>query len=68
MKNTLDNFSIKTVCVICGTPLNGFNLLKRGNDYYCESDFQRTSPEELRANEKTEREYNNYKKLFNSEC
>ena len=46
-----------TECCICHTPLSGVNLLRRGDLFYCEADFQRTSPEELIANANTERNY-----------
>ena len=43
---------IKTECAVCKTPLNGENLLKRGNRYYCQADYDRTSPEEKQENKR----------------
>lgn len=38
---------IKAECTVCGTPLNGVNLLRRGDKFYCPSDYEKTSPAEL---------------------
>lgn len=43
---------IKAECAECGTPLNGDNLLKRGNKYYCQSDYERLSPKEKIENKR----------------
>lgn len=43
---------IKAECTECGTPLNGDNLLKRGNKYYCQSDYERLSPKEKIENKR----------------
>jgi len=50
MKKIFDN--IRTVCFICGTPLNGKDLHERNNKYYCSADFERTSPEEKLENKR----------------
>ena len=55
---------IKAECAICGTPLNGINLLKRGNRYYCLSDFDKTSPEEKAENKKQFDKIDEYKRHF----
>ena len=57
---------IKTTCAECGTPLWGNNLNKRGDLYYCSADFERLSPEEKAENAKKVREYDDYKKMFDS--
>ena len=41
---------IKTECAVCVTPLNGVNLLRRGDKFYCPSYFEKTSPAELNEN------------------
>jgi hypothetical protein len=43
---------IKTECTVCGTPLNGVDLLRRGDKFYCPSDFDKTGPAELNENRK----------------
>ena len=53
MKNVFDK--IRTECVICGMPLNSDTLLRRGDKYYCQSDYEKTS-----VNEKLE---NHFQKL-----
>ena len=50
MKKIFDN--IRTVCFICGTPLNGKDLHIRNDKYYCSADFERTSPEEKLENKR----------------
>ena len=57
-------FKIKTTCAECGTPLQGINLNKRGELYYCAADFQRLSPQEKLVNERKERELDAYKSMF----
>ena len=47
---------IRTECAECGTPLNGTNLLKRGDKYYCQADYERLSPKEKIENKKTKDE------------
>jgi len=67
MNKLTDN--ILTECCICGTPLSGFNLNRRDGKYYCEPDFQRTSPEELAENERLKNEREQFGKVFNTdEC
>ena len=58
--------AIKAKCAECGTPLWGENLNKRGDLYYCPADFERLSPEEKAENAKKVREYDDYKKMFDS--
>lgn len=53
-----------TNCAICGTPLSGLNLYQRGELYYCASDFQRTSPEELAENAKLAQERLAFERIF----
>ena len=48
MKQVFDN--IKTTCAVCGTPLNGRNLLRIGSKYYCRSDYQKVSAGEKLEN------------------
>ena len=55
---------IKAECAVCGTPLNGTNLLKRGNRYYCPSDFDKTSPEEKTENKRILDRTKEYKRQF----
>jgi len=57
--------NVLTECAICGTPLSGINLYERGGLYYCVSDFQRTSPEELAENARLTLERNFFSKLYN---
>jgi len=64
MKQIFDK--TKAVCAECGTPLNGVDLFKRGDSYYCSADFQRTSPQEKAENRKIT-EANNYFKRFLSD-
>jgi hypothetical protein len=59
MKEIFNN--TKAQCFICNSPVDG--RYKRGDRYYCASDYERTSPEELIENDKQEREYQFYKKL-----
>lgn len=61
MKEIFDK--TKAVCDVCGTPVD--ERRKRGDKYYCQSDFDKTSAEEKIENAKTEQNYNDYKKLFN---
>ena len=58
---------IKTVCAECGTPLNGEDLLKRGDNYYCPSDYQRTSSREKAVNRKLIKESNFIKRILGSD-
>lgn len=62
MKNVFDN--IRAECAICGTPLNGDNLKRRGDKYFCESDYEKTSPAELLENKFQEQRKKNYDKIF----
>lgn len=55
---------IKAECAVCGTPLNGENLLRRGDKYYCQSDYEKTSPAERRENKRIKRKKANYDKIF----
>ena len=55
---------IKAECAECGTPLNGVDLLKRGDKYYCPSDYERLSLQEKAENEKIKNEYNFLKRMF----
>jgi hypothetical protein len=48
MKNVFDK--IRAVCYVCGTPLDGKELLRRGDKYYCESDYEKTSVREKLEN------------------
>ncbi len=60
----LDDISIKTTCAECGTALNGINLNRRGDEFYCPADFERLSPEENIENRELERELDIYKSMF----
>lgn len=53
---------VKTKCAVCETPVDG--RYKRGDLYYCASDYEKTSPEELRINVKTEKDYKDHLKLY----
>ena len=63
----MNEVDVKAFCAECGTPLWGVRLNKRGEDYYCSADFERLSPEEKRANERREKELEDYKKMFNDD-
>lgn len=52
-----------TKCCICNTPLSGENLLRRGDLFYCEVDFERTTAQEAIENAKIERELRIYKSI-----
>lgn len=62
MKQLFDK--IKAECAECGTPLNGTDLLKRGNKYYCSADYQRTSIQEKNENKRIIKEQEFIKKLY----
>lgn len=62
MRNVFNN--VKAKCCVCNSPLNGRNLLRRGNKYYCEVDFERTSQTELHNNWIQDKREENYKKIF----
>lgn len=55
---------IKVVCHTCGTPLNGVNLLKKGEYYFCPSDFEKESSQEKNENERINRNLRDIKKLY----
>ncbi len=46
-------------CAICKTPVDG--KYRRGDKFYCASDYEKTSPEEITANTEVEREYKRHK-------
>ena len=58
---------IKAKCAVCGTPLNGSDLLKRGGYYYCPSDYERTSPQERSANRAMARNSNYIKRVLSDD-
>ena len=62
MIKVFDN--IHAECEICGTPLWGENLLRRGNKFYCQSDYEKTSPEEKAENKRIEDESNFLKNIL----
>jgi len=62
MKNVFEN--IRAECVICGTLLHGKDIKRRGDNYYCESDYEKTSPDELIQNKFQEQRKKNYDKIF----
>lgn len=53
---------VKAKCAVCDTPVDGRR--KRGDKYYCDTHFDKTSPEELRVNTKTEKDYKDHLKLY----
>lgn len=55
---------IKAVCHTCGTPLNGIDLLKKGDYYYCPSDFEKESSKEKNENKRINDNLKDYKKLY----
>lgn len=55
---------IKALCHTCGTPLNGVDLLKRGDNYYCPSDYQKDSSQEKNENKRINDDIKDYKKLY----
>jgi ribosomal protein L33 len=55
---------IRVECYECGQPLNGDNLRKRGDRYYCATDYEKTSPNELQQNKFQEIRKRNYDKIF----
>lgn len=58
---------IKTECAECGTPLQGANLLKRGDKYYCPSDYERLSPSEKAENRRILKVSNFLKKILSDD-
>lgn len=62
MKNVFSN--VRTRCCVCNSPLSGESLLRRGNKYYCQSDFERTSYAELHNNWVQDKRLENYTKIF----
>lgn len=54
---------IKAECAECGTPLNGVDLLKRGDRYYCPSDYERLSVQEKIETNKMEDEHSLFQKV-----
>ena len=65
MKQVFEN--IKAKCVECGTSLNGSDLLRRGSYYYCQSDFDRTSPQEKSENRKVLKRSNFIKRILGTD-
>lgn len=60
-----DVFKNKRVtCYVCGQTLNGDNLKHRGDRYYCEADFEKTSSEEEIENKFQKERKKNYDKIF----
>jgi recombinational DNA repair protein (RecF pathway) len=62
MKNVFEK--VRAECSICGTPLNGDNVLRRGNKYYCHSHYEKTSPSEKQENNFQKKRDENYHKIF----
>jgi len=60
LKRVLDRVNAK--CVVCGTPVD--ERYRRGNKYYCASDFERTSSAELIENVKKLKQIENYRKIY----
>lgn len=60
MKKVFDK--IKAVCEVCGTSVDGRYC--RGDKYYCASDFEKTSPAELNENIRVEKDYKDFKKIY----
>ena len=58
---------IKAECAVCKTPLNGEDLLKRGNRFYCRSDYERTSPQEKAENRRMLKDSNLAKRILGSD-
>ena len=56
MKEIFDK--IRVTCHTCGTPLNGEDIPKIGDEYYCQSDYEKASPEEKIQNKTIEDDYN----------
>ena len=54
MKQIFDK--IKVTCHTCGTPLDGEDIPRIGDRFYCRSDYEKASPEEKAENRKMERE------------
>lgn len=53
---------VKALCEVCKTPVDG--RYSRGDKYYCASDYEKTSPEELIENAKIEQGYKEFKKIY----
>jgi len=58
---------ISTECAECGTPLNGANLRRRGDKYYCAADYDRTSPEEKAINREMKKESEFWQELLGTD-
>ena len=63
MRQVFNN--IKTECAICGTPLNGKGLLRKGDKYYCPSDYQKVSSGEKIDNKLLNRAVRDIKEILN---
>lgn len=55
---------IKAECTVCGTPLNGANLLRRGDKFYCPSDFDKTSQSEINESKRIKEEDEFWRKVL----
>lgn len=53
---------IEAECAVCKTPVDGRR--KRGDRYYCETHYLKTSSSEKQENTKIEREYKEHLKLY----
>ena len=65
MRQVLEN--IKAECYTCGVDLQGTDLLRRGNRFYCQSDFDITSPEEKLATRDIERDSQRAKRILGTD-
>lgn len=55
---------VAAVCAVCGLPLNGDSLKQRGDKYYCEADYEKTSITELNENNFQIKRKEKYDKIF----
>jgi hypothetical protein len=53
---------IKAKCVVCSTPLNGENLLRIGDNFYCQSHYEKET--EKPENERMKRENDFIKRIL----
>jgi len=63
-----NNPIIRTTCDICGTPVTvtkeNEDRHRRGDNYYCQRDFEETSGEERAANNFQQERYRIYKQVI----
>jgi len=62
MKNVFKR--VKAKCKVCGQVLYGDNIKRRGDFYYCDTDFEKTSPEEIQQHSLQKLRKKNYDKIF----